>query len=136
MDNEAAKARAVFDAATLGGAGALGRDDLGRLAPGAKADIVLVDFDDVAIGPVWDPIRSLVMCASGSNVRTVLVDGRIVVDEGRVLFADENELMRKAQESCEAVWRRFPETHWTGKAMAEIFPPSMSQWCEPASGPA
>lgn len=136
MDNEAAKARAVFDAATLGGASALGRDDLGRLAPGAKADIVLVDFDDVAIGPVWDPIRSLVMCASGSNVRTVLVDGRIVVDEGRVLFADENELMRKAQESCEAVWRRFPETHWTGKAMVELFPPSLSQWHEPASGPA
>lgn len=132
-DNEAAKARAVFDAATLGGAKALGRTDLGRIEVGAKADIVLVDFDDVAIGPVWDPIRSLVMCASGSNVQTVLVDGKVVVQEGRVLFADEGELTRRAQESCEAVWRRFPETHWTGKEMREIFQPSLNAWREPAA---
>ena len=96
---------------------------------------MLVDFDDVAVGPVWDPIRSLVMCASGSNVRTVLVDGKVVVDDGRVLFADEQELMRKAQASCEAVWRRFPEAHWTGKEMREIFLPALDAWREPAAGP-
>jgi 5-methylthioadenosine/S-adenosylhomocysteine deaminase len=128
MDNEAATSRDVFNAATLGGAKALGRDDLGRLSPGAKADVVLVDFDDVAIGPVWDPIRSLVMCASGSHVRTVLVDGKIIVDEGRVLFADEHELMRKAQSSCETVWQKFPQTHWTGQQMADLFPPSFAPW--------
>ena len=131
-DNEAATSRAVFDAATLGGARALGRADLGRLAPGAKADIVLVDFDDLAIGPVWDPIRSLVMCAIGRNVRTVLVDGRIVVEAGRVTFADEDELLRRAQASCEAVWRRFPEAHWSGRAMTEIFPASLPAWQPPS----
>lgn len=135
MDNEAAKARDVFNAATLGGARALGRSDLGRLAPGCKADIALVDFNDVAIGPVWDPIRSLVMCASGSNVRTVLVDGRTVVDEGRVRFADQHALMRKAQDSCEAVWRRFPETHWTGREMTQVFPPSLAPWRQAAGDP-
>ena len=55
MDNEAAKARDVFNAATLECEKALGRDDLGRLAPGAKADIVLVNFDNVAIGPGLGP---------------------------------------------------------------------------------
>ncbi|MGO4441429.1 chlorohydrolase family protein [Rhizobium sp. RAF56] len=128
MDNEAAKARDVFNAATLGGAKALGRDDLGRLAPGAKADIVLVNFDNVAIGPVWDPIRSLVMCASGNDVRTVLVGGKIVVDQGRVLFADEHELLRKAQISCETVWKEFPGTHWIGRPLADVFPPALRPW--------
>ena len=52
------RAEDVFDAATLGGARALGRDDLGRLAPGAKADIVLVDLRAAHFGAVHDPIRS------------------------------------------------------------------------------
>lgn len=128
MDNEAAASRDVFVAATLAGAKALGRDDLGRLAPGAKADLALVEFDDLAIGPVWDPIRSLVMCASGHNVRTVFVDGKIIVAEGRLLFADEQELMRKAQASCEMVWRKFPEAHWSGRPMADIFPTALGAW--------
>lgn len=128
MDNEAAKARQVFDAATLGAARGLKRDDLGRLAPGAKADLAVIGFDDLAIGPVWDPIRSLVMCATGQHVRTVFVDGKIVVAEGRVLFADEQQLLRKAQASCETVWRKFPETHWSGKTATELFTPSLRPW--------
>ena len=44
-------ARDLYDAATLGGARLLGRDDLGRLAPGAKADLIVVDFQDLHVGP-------------------------------------------------------------------------------------
>ena len=51
QDATAGLAREVFDAATLGGARALLRDDVGRLAAGAKADIVLVDMDQLHIGP-------------------------------------------------------------------------------------
>src|SRR5262249_46038516 len=54
------EAHDVFDAATLGGAQALGRDDLGRLAPGCCADIVIVDLSKVHFGAVRDPIKSLV----------------------------------------------------------------------------
>ena len=54
----------VFDAATVGGADALGRPDLGRLAPGAKADLVLVDVTHPAMRPVREPIRSLIIQAA------------------------------------------------------------------------
>lgn len=131
QDNEAASARKVFDAATLGGARALGRPDLGRLAPGARADMVLLRFDDLAIGPVWDPIRSLVMNATGGHVRHVFVDGRRVVDEGRVLFADEGALVAGAERSCRAVWDRFATSHWTGQPLEAVFTPSLRPWQEP-----
>ena len=66
----------VYDAATLGGARALGRDDLGRLAPGAKADLIVVDLQQMHFGAVRDPIKSLVECASGTDVETIIVVGR------------------------------------------------------------
>ena len=68
------------------------------------------------------------MCASGNDVRTVLVGGKIVVDQGRVLFADEHELLRKAQISCETVWKEFPGTHWSGRPLADVFPPALRPW--------
>src|SRR5207237_7117277 len=76
----AASAGDFFAAATLGGARALGRDDLGRLAPGAKADIVLIDLatrDALRFGPVRDPIKALVECGIGDDVVTVIVDGGV-----------------------------------------------------------
>ncbi|MBM3449670.1 MAG: amidohydrolase family protein [Armatimonadetes bacterium] len=82
----------VFDAATLGGAHALGRTDLGRLAPGAKADIVLVDLGGYHLGQVIDPIRALITCATGQDVRDVWVEGRHVVVNRRVVGADEEAL--------------------------------------------
>ena len=89
-------AREVFNAATLDGARALGRDDIGRLAPGAKADMVIVDFDRLHIGPVDDPIKTLVYAASGSDIDTVIVDGRVVVEAGGYPGVDESDLIRKA----------------------------------------
>lgn len=78
----------VFHAATLGGAQALGRDDIGRLAPGAKADLVLVDLRHAAMRPARDPLRSLVFSAADRAVRAVYVDGREVVRDGTALTID------------------------------------------------
>src|SRR5205814_5182219 len=67
----AASAADVFEAATLGGARALGRDDLGRLAPGARADILVIDLetrDSLRFGPVRDPINALEERGSGDDV--------------------------------------------------------------------
>jgi cytosine/adenosine deaminase-related metal-dependent hydrolase len=88
----ATSAADVFDAATLGGARWLGRDDIGRLAPGAKADIAIVRQDTATFAPTLDPIRSLVYYASVRDVRTVFVDGRPVMEDGVVPGFDEREV--------------------------------------------
>ena len=78
----------VFNAATVGGARALGRDDIGKLAVGAKADLVLVDTRDPAMRPLREPLRSLIYVAGDRAVREVFVDGRQVVAEGRCTTID------------------------------------------------
>src|SRR6202042_2885343 len=83
---KAASAAEVFEAATLNGARSLGRDDIGRLAPGARADIVIVDLtgrDSLRYGPVRDPIKSLIDCGIGDDVDTVIVDGVVRMEGGR-----------------------------------------------------
>src|SRR5687767_12222535 len=79
----------VFDAATLGGASALGRSDLGRIARGAKADLVLWKASSWTMTPLRDPVKSIVYNATAEDVDRVWVNGRPVVAGGRVLAADE-----------------------------------------------
>jgi cytosine/adenosine deaminase-related metal-dependent hydrolase len=105
-DPQAGTAREVFDAATLGGARALGRDDLGRLAPGCKADIVIFNLRVPQAVPMRDPIKHLVFNASAADVATVVVDGQIVVERGRVLNADVEAVVRQMEEAGRRVWKR------------------------------
>ncbi|HEY7713207.1 MAG TPA: chlorohydrolase family protein [Candidatus Binatia bacterium] len=114
--------RDVFNAITLGGAQMLGRDDLGRLQKGAKADIVIVNLRDIAFGAVRDPIRSLVETAVSRDVRTVIVDGETLVDNGRYLRLDEQELLEKVQIKGEEIWDSVPKWHWTGRPIDEVVP--------------
>lgn len=110
FDYAAATAWDMFNAATLGGAQALGRTDLGRLCPGAKADIVIWDLENLRVGPVADPIKSLVYMGTGEDAETVLVDGQIVVDKGVVAGCDERRLSQEAQELAERIWsHRWPD---------------------------
>jgi len=113
----------VFGAATLGGARALGRDDLGRLRPGAKADVVIVDLGKLRIGPYRDPVRALVQCGTADDVEQVLVDGRVVVEAGRVVGVDERRLLADAQREAERLWASVGEWHWQGLT-AEAFAPA------------
>jgi 5-methylthioadenosine/S-adenosylhomocysteine deaminase len=114
----------VFSAATLGGATALRRDDLGRLAPGAKADIVLIDMRSLRIGPYRDPIKALVQCGTGDDVRRVIVDGRTVVEGGLVVGVDEAQVLADAQREAERLWAEVPEWHWQKLSADELSPPS------------
>lgn len=116
--------RDVFNAATLGGAKMLGRDDLGRLQKGAKADIAIVNLRDIAFGAVRDPIRSLVETAVSRDVRTVIVDGETLVDNGKYLRLNEEELLEKVQAKGEQVWDSVPKWHWTEKGIDEVVPPA------------
>jgi 5-methylthioadenosine/S-adenosylhomocysteine deaminase len=90
----------TFNAATVGGAAILRRPDLGRLAPGCKADLSIVDMAHPDMQPDRDPVRSLVYSAGDRAVRDVYVDGRQVVKDGRVLTIDVAaavEALREAQ---------------------------------------
>src|SRR5271169_6073277 len=79
---------ALFHAATVGGAQALGRTDLGRLMVGAKTDLVLVDLANSWMRPARDPLRSLVFTAADRAVHAVFVHGTKVMEAGRVLTMD------------------------------------------------
>ena len=118
------RARDVFDAATLGGAHALGRDDLGRLAPGAKADIVLVDLSGFHFGAVHDPIKSLVEYGSGADIDTVIVDGRPLIEARQALTVDEGRLLAQVQESGERTWDGLRQWHWRGASVDDMAPMS------------
>jgi 5-methylthioadenosine/S-adenosylhomocysteine deaminase len=120
----AGQPRDVYNAVTLGGAKMLGRDDLGRLQKGAKADITVVNLKDIAFGAVRDPIRSLMETAVSRDVRTVIVDGETLVDNGKYLRLNEEELLAKVQAKGEQVWDSVPQWHWTGKSVDEVVPPS------------
>jgi cytosine/adenosine deaminase-related metal-dependent hydrolase len=73
----------VFHAATVGGAEALGRPDLGRIAVGSAADLALIDLTHPLMQPPRDPLRALVFHAADRAVRRVLVAGETVMDQGR-----------------------------------------------------
>jgi 5-methylthioadenosine/S-adenosylhomocysteine deaminase len=116
--------RDVFNAATLGGAKMLGRDDLGRLQKGTKADITIVNLRDIAFGAIRDPIRSLMETAVSRDVRTVIVDGETLVDNGKYLRLNEEELLDKVQAKGDQIWDSVPKWHWTGKSVDEVVPPA------------
>ncbi len=84
-DTHALFVDSTFEAATIGGAGALLRPDLGRLAIGCRADIVLIDTGHWTMRPLRDPLRSLVFSGLERPVRHVFVDGAQVVADGRCL---------------------------------------------------
>src|SRR4029434_493914 len=116
----AGTAREAFHAATLGGAMALGRHDLGRLCPGAKADLVIVNQHALHYGAVCDPIRSLVDCGVASDVETVIVDGQVVMDNRHIPAAPILDvLLARAQRCAGAYVATYPPLSWDGRTAAE-----------------
>lgn len=83
----------VLSMATEGSADGLGRPDLGRLMPGSAGDLCLWDVSGVADAGVADAVAGLLWAAPGRRPRTVVVGGRIVVDDGRLASADEGEIV-------------------------------------------
>lgn len=130
-DLAAAPAPQVFEAATLNAARSLGRDDLGRLAPGAKADIVVIDLTGrgtLRYGPIRDPIRSLVECGIADDVETVIVDGRICMENREIPGADLEQLRVKAQSAGEYIW-----DHWQDWDPQERRADEVNEWSFPLS---
>lgn len=99
----------ILQAATHGGAEALGlAQELGRIAPGQLADLILLDLKSAAFLPLRDPYLHLVYCETGTSVTTVLVDGKMVVERGAVCSINEEELRQELRERCATIWPGFP----------------------------
>jgi 5-methylthioadenosine/S-adenosylhomocysteine deaminase len=92
--------------ATVDGARLLGRDDIGRIVPGARADLTLVGLDNARSMPVHLPESALVYNASGADVHTVLVEGRILLDAGQVTVLDERALLEECRQAAQALLHR------------------------------
>lgn len=86
-----------YRAATTQGAKALCRDDIGKLSPGARADIIVVDLKSLRVGPAEDPIRTIIMNTTGANVRDVVINGRFVMQDYQIPGLDVENLMEDAQ---------------------------------------
>jgi 5-methylthioadenosine/S-adenosylhomocysteine deaminase len=104
----------VLRMATVEGAQAIGlgkKNGIGSLEAGKQADLILVDLSALNLSPVLDtPVRNilpnLVYAASGHEVKTVMVAGRVLVRDGQVLTADEAAVRAEAQAQAEAVAQR------------------------------
>jgi cytosine/adenosine deaminase-related metal-dependent hydrolase len=90
--------------ATLGGARSIGlQDEIGSLEVGKRADIVLHDTDRPEWRPLLNVINQLVWSADGRGVHTVIVDGRVVVEDGHTTTIDEDALWVEAQRRGEQI---------------------------------
>jgi 5-methylthioadenosine/S-adenosylhomocysteine deaminase len=93
--------------ATREGARALAlADKIGSLEPGKRADLIVVERDRPHLSPGADPYSTLVYAARSTDVRTVIVDGEVLVDRGRPVRWDPAELVARAREEARALATR------------------------------
>ena len=116
-DGGAADAHQLVEAGTRGGAAALHRDDLGRIEPGACADLVVIDMGKPHLQPVSDPLRTLVWNVDRADVAASLVDGRYLVRDGALQTGDERDIVRRGAAAVEKLWREarargLMDEHW------------------------
>lgn len=112
----------IVNQATLNGAKALGRDDIGRLCVGARADLVLVDCRHPLMQPVRDPMRSLILAAAERAVSDVFVDGEQVVAQGRVTTLDYEGAAAELQAALEGAALDVPKLDPRGRSLDAMAP--------------
>jgi len=126
---EIATAADVFNAATLGGAKAIGRDDLGRIARGAKADLVIWEGESIWMSPLRDPIKNIVFNAQAEDVKTVIVNGKVVMQDGVIPNAPTiQEMARRLQEVGVRMWANIAKGDWAEREADELSPQSFAVW--------
>jgi len=113
-----ATAKELWHSATVGGANALGRDhELGRLAPGQRADIVFYRRDSYTLSPLNDPVRQIVNGESGSAIDTVVVDGTLAMRSGKLTRIDEAKLVAEFNAAHEELAPTIVESEQASRAL-------------------
>ena len=111
----------VLEMATVDAARALGMErEIGSLEPGKKADVILVDWFKPHLVPMNMPVYRMVYFANGEDVVTVLVDGRVLMRDRKVLTVNEEDVLNGAQREADLAMRRaglqdltaMPEGFW------------------------
>jgi 5-methylthioadenosine/S-adenosylhomocysteine deaminase len=104
---DALDARRVLRMATADGARALGLEsEIGSLEAGKRADVAVVSLDRLHTTPCPDIVSTLVYAAQSSDVRTVMIDGRVVLRDGELTTLDEHEVVREAAEEARELFAR------------------------------
>lgn len=104
------KPEEVLEMATAGSARAMGfGDQIGRIVPGYKADIVFLKLDHINYVPRGDVVNQVVFTENGGAVDSVMVGGKLLMQEGRVLTIDEARLFRDAQRAAERLFEANAE---------------------------
>ena len=107
LDPTVMPAQSVLEMATINGALALRlQDRIGSLEVGKRADVVVVDLQKPHFTPLYNVVSHLVYNAVGSDVDTVIVDGKVLMRERKVLTLDEAEVLSKAQSVSEELLAR------------------------------
>ena len=103
LDPTALPAKTVLEMATIGGATVLGQaDDIGSLSPGRKADIILLDLMQPHLQPFNHP-DMLVYAASGADVSTVIINGKLVMQDRKILTFDVDQVMAEVRKLAESL---------------------------------
>ncbi len=109
---QAMLAKDALRLATIGGAKALGLEhEIGSIEKGKRADLIVLDYRNFGLRPTLDPVQNLVYHAHATDVETVMVDGRIVVEGGKLVHADAGRLVAGAEEAAQEAWGRFVEKY-------------------------
>ena len=119
-------AREALYAATEGGARALGFDKLGRIEKGWKADLVLLDLSALHYIPLNDLVNQIVFAEDGTGVESVMVGGRWVMRDRKLLTVDVEALRRKAEEAVE----RLNAANAEARALGEKLHPYVGHFCQ------
>ena len=100
-------ARTALTLTTINGAKVLGRDDIGSLEQGKKADLIIINLDKPHLVPLYNPCSHLVYAASGADVTTTIINGKIIMKDRKFLTVDEEEVMREVRKIAKRVkeWR-------------------------------
>ncbi|MFF1832380.1 chlorohydrolase family protein [Paenarthrobacter sp. NPDC058040] len=121
--NDAGDLAGYFDAVTLGGARALRRDDLGRLEPGAQADMVAFALGDIRDGVHEDPLRTLTLNGTARQAILSVVAGRTIMADGMIHGVDMDYWRNTAQDLFAKMRRAYTERDALNRPAEELFPP-------------
>lgn len=125
---EVATAADVFNSATLAGAKALGRDDLGRIAKGAKADLLFWETASMTVTPLRDPVRNIVYSAQSDDLHSSMIDGVFVMRDRVVPGYDLATLTANLQKGAQYMWDNMHVEDWAHRTIDQLSPNSFPEY--------